>query len=885
MFRHMLVHATSSKTGKRVKFATKVLEDESTLFVRQVFDEQEMEAPWAPLAELVSIFAVQPRKDLESAARTLSLVNDEEGVTVVRKIFEARSAKSKRRDKDDSHTGLQLLVVVRYEFYIRSERILPTLIRDTFLKFAQRRSQTDTMLQGSGCAVTLVTGKEIEQVYMRGKIVSKGVSIFKGQKGFHSNHVDRFLPLDHVPSRHIHLFAAPPRSVAHQLGTKVSNPAVPVGFPALQTGNVLICGSSNHEVLSVLQQLIHSFATSGSNQQIFVIDTHSELNGLIQHLQRHPPLSFPLQMFRLGTNIHLNLCDVILPIAPAGDEENAKARAAWRSHLISQILLSSLHTSEYLTARYSVPLERQIKRTAETHSSFTLKEVSLSIGGAGGDEVQVNTEGIDMMMADMMAIDALAGILEQFRSFPEVNYGSFTGHYSTSLVRDQTLTFFQFGAQPPLIRRATIGFLLHYLSQTMKRGCVVLTHAAEFLSRKTAYRRQREIISSSIVEACNKLAQDNVLVMGSQSLQALAMNMDTFEEIKNRVYLKLASAQDRELVLTTHEIAFTNRSPIHTQQQFIGIVEGEGLLFREDCPQNVAYHFTLAPSYPIDLTPIVLPETKQRGAGTLGLPPPRYELLMKLLKLLMFQPRLKEEIIGLVGDSTQEVLALEQFRNLGLCGTSLQAGQTYWVITEAGREFYQKQKNDLKLLPLPLTPEDVTTIGEQLTRIESFLDTGASIKSREETNIKVKNLVGGLLNYVRHLQGTSTPWARVAEYQDINHINSLEWQDFRQLFDLAYTLVNNLLLDLRQLQEQESTEGLQQALQASVIPPSSEQTDLNAFLLDDNLVRLQHLSRDLDLPPYPQTGILDLYFALRAEGRSLFEELGVKDSLFFNGSS
>ena len=868
----MLTHAPVTKTGRRVKYASKVLEDKSTLFGRQVFDENEMEIPWAPLAELVSIFALQPRKDFQNAARTLSLINNQEGVKLVYEVFTAHSKESQKKGEDDVHTALLVLAVVSVQFPIKSERLLPVLARKAYKQLVQRRSMVHTMLEGTGCTVSLITGDEIEQVFFHNKRVAKGITVFKGHKGFHSELVDLFLTLDRVPSRVIHQFTAPNLPVHHRLGTRVDNPVIPVGFPTLQRGNILVCGSTNNEVLSILQLLLASFATTGSNSHIFIIDTHSELNGLIHHLQNHPPHRLPLQIFRLGTNIHLNLCDVILPIPPSGDIENAKARAAWKSHLISQILLGSLHTSEYLAARYSVPLEAQIKKTAERHSSFTLKEVSLSIGGGSDDEVQVNTEGIDMMFADMMAIEALAGILEQFRSFPEVNYGAFAGHYSTTLVRDHTITFFQFGAQPPLIRRATIGFLLHYLSQTMKGGCVVLTHAAEFLSRKT-YTHQREIISSSMVEACKTIAQDNVMIMGSQSLQTLAMNLDTFEEIKNRVYLKLANAQDRELVLTSHEIAFTSRAPIRTQQQFMGIIEGEGLLLREDCPQNVAYHFKLDPSCPIDLTPISLPESKQRGAGTLGLPPFRYELLMKVLKLLMFQPRQWEELVGLVRDDKQETLALDQFKTLGLCKTTTQAGATYWVITEAGRAYYQKQLDYIKLLPVPLTPEDVTTIGEQLTRIESFFDPGASVKSRQETNSKVKNLVGGLLNYVQFLRGTSAPWARIAEFQDIYLIDSLEWQDFRQLFDSAHALTANLLLDLRQLQDAMSTEGLQQALQTSNVRSGGKQPNLNDFLPDTQLVQLQQLTHELALPPYPETGILDLYFALHAQGRSLFEEL------------
>jgi hypothetical protein len=85
------------------------------------------------------------------------------------------------------------------------------------------------------------------------------------------------------------------------------------------------------------------------------------------------------------------------------------------------------------------------------------------------------------------------------------------------------------------------------------------------------------------------------------------------------------------------------------------------------------------------------------------------------------------------------------------------------------------------------------------------------------------------------------------------------------------------LLEIRQLQQEVSTEGLQQALQASSIPANAERKSLDDFLPDDNLVRLQQFSHELELPLYPQTGILDLSFVLHAQGRSLYKELRVHE--------
>jgi len=873
------IHAYRDRSVRRMPLATKVLEDKSTLFIMQKPDYVKMDIPWAPLAGLVSIFALQPRKDFMDAARSLSLVSDEEGVKVIREIFPARSTKSKYADADDSHTALLLLVEVSLKFWVNFERILPILVQKARKKFVKRRSTMHTILQAAGFKVTLITGEQISQVYFHRKRVPEAVTVFKGQKGFHSKLIEPFLQLDRVPSRQFQDYASPDLPVTYQLGTRIKNPARPVGFPTLTTGTVLVCGSNKRETISVVQQLLNGIRTTGTTRQIFVIDTHNELNGIINYFQTHPPKDFPVQMFQLGTNIHLNLCDVIVPRSPSGEKQEIEAQAAWKSHLISQLLLSSLNTSEYLTARYAVPLESQIRKTAKKTHLFTLRDVSLSFGGGNESDVEENSEG-NMIYADMMAIEAIVGVLEQFRSFPEVNYPSFTGHYSNTLVRENTMTFFQFGAQPPLIHRATVGFLLHYLSQSMRKGCVVLTHTPEFLTEQAGYKRDRKIGSSSIMDACNAITSHNILIVSSHQLQELAMNMDTFDEIRNTVYLKMVNAQDRKLVMTRHELKIGQKTKSSAykqqQQQSLGIIEGEGLLFREDAPQNVGFHFKLDQRLPVDLKPVTVLKTKQRGSETLGLTPMKYEILMKLLKLLIHQPCQTGEIIGILESTKQEELSLNQLKSLGLFTTETDRGATYWIITEKGREYYAKQYAFVNSMPAPLTIEEVGQAHQELKRLESFYDITSSPKERADTNSKVKTLIGRLVNFLRHIRVTSIPWMRIAEYHDLVMIDSLEWQGFRHLFDLAHTMVNNLLLEITQLQKQHSNKEIQQSLQASSITTQAEKKDLNDFLPDDNLMYLQQLSQELGLDPYPTIGIVDLYYALYNQGRSLFDELTKK---------
>lgn len=855
-----------------MELCTKILEDGSTLLIMQKIDKDVEGIPWSPLAELVTIFAIQPRHDIITAARTLSNVINQPGVAVIKHIFSPNKIKSKKEKNKEYDIALMILVQVSLKFTVPTERFLPAFLQKERKKFVRRRSTTETILRGSGCKVTLIDEeKNLMGVHFRGEIAPEGVTVFGGIEGYQSKEIEQFLRIDRVRTRTLQDYPAPDLPVAHQVGTRVLDPTLPVGFPTLTKGTVLISGSSNNEIVSILQQLTASIAETGSTKQIFVIDTKNEMNGLINQMQTIRQKGLFPQVLRLGVNVHLNLCDVIIPVSPSGKKKETEAAAAWKAHIISQILLSSLHTTEYLTARYAVPLETQIRKTAENNHIFTLREVQLGLGNVS--DVEENTEGVDSMFADMMAVEALYGILTQIRSFPEVNYTAFTGHYSNTLVRPGTMTFFQFGAQPPLIRRATVAFLLHYLSQTMKGGCVVLTHAAEFLRHRTAYSRQRDAIRSSVMEASNLIAEHNLMILGSHSLEALAANMDTFEEINNCIYLKMNNAKDREIVIDRHELEF--KQPKFKQQRSLGIIENEGLLFREDA-QNVGFHFKLKPRFPVDLNPVQVTKTKQRGSETLGLTPIRYEFLMKLLKLLTNRPCRTTEALALIDQTKHGEISLDHFQSLELFETELEGGATYWIITQKGREYYNKQHEFVNLLPVPLTNKDVRIVQQELNRLESFYDISSSHEDRLETNTKVKLLVGRLLNYTRHLRATSIPWLRIAEYHDLVMIDSLEWQDFRNLFDLAHAMVYNLLLEIRQLQQHQSTKENDQTLQASTIQSSSDKKDLDDYLPEDNFTILQQLSQELGLEPYPKTGILDLYFALHTQGRSLFDELKIR---------
>ncbi len=862
---------------RRKLLSTKILEDDSTLLHIVSEPPDSPDALRMPVVEVMSFFAVQPSTDLVDAARTLHRVTSEQGVELIREIFPVQLEKAKKGRRTPSYTGLMMLVRVYFRFHLRHEKLLPVFLREARKRFVRRRSLVHSMLEGTGCKVTLVTGDKIIRVHLQKERIPEAITVLKGTKGFFSKITEVFLRLDRVPSRQIQDYIAPDLPVVHRVGSRMDNSTLPVGFPALATGTILVCGSKNSEVVSVLQQLVSSLSTTSFPKQIFVIDTHNEFNHLIHQLQAKPPNTVHLQIFRLGANIHLNLCDVMTPGSPSDKKQDLRALAAWRAHLISQILLSSLHTSEYLTSRYAIPLESQIRRTAEKNHNFTLREVTLNIGGGSEGEIEESSESSDLMFSDMMTIEAITGILEQLQAFPEVNYASFAGHYSDTLVREGTITFFQFGAQPPLIRRATVGFLFHNLSQAMTDGCVVLTHAAEYLRRHPSNKYDRESTTSTVMDAYNTLTAQNVVLLGSHRLQSLAKNMDTFDEIKNCMYLKMANDEDRELVFSRHELDFEppifKKTYSYKNQRFLGIAEGEGLLFRGDAPQNVGFHCKLDSTYPIDLNPVTVPETKPRGSETLGLTPTKYDILMKLLKLLMYQPCRKDEALVLIEGRKRGEISLNQFQTLGLYETQVEGGVTYCVITKKGLDYFKTQHSFVNSLPGPFTFEEVKLVRQELDRFESFYDISASLADRKKTNKDVKHLVGRLLSYLRHLRATSIPWIRIAEFHDLVMINSFEWQDFRHLFDLAHSLMNNLLLEITHLHQQQSKDAVQQALQTSTIRASQESKDLDDFLPDDNFSKLQQLSQELSLDPYPKTGILDIYFAMQSQQRSLFEEL------------
>ncbi|MFX0172984.1 MAG: hypothetical protein ACFE9L_13810 [Candidatus Hodarchaeota archaeon] len=854
---------------------TKLLEDESTLLQLRMESPKSLDALRAPVAHLVSILAIQPSSDLVDAAKHLHRVVSHPGIQLVRQIFPVQRKTSEMSSRDKSFIGLLLLVRVTLKFHIRSDRMLPLVLSEARKKFVKRRSIAYSILEASGCKITLVTGNDLLKVHLNNKKVGEGISVFKGRKGFHSKVVEPFLSLNRVPSRYFQEYPVPKLSVTHRVGTSLDTPTNPVGFPTLTKSMLLVSGSHNLEIITVLQQMIGSLTESCSFRRIFVIDTHNEFNGLIDALHKKSLSKIKIQVFRLGTNIHLNLCDVVIPLLSSETRKEVEARAAWKAYLISQIILNSHQTSEFLASRYAIPLESQLKKIAETNHSFTLRDVKFNIGS----EVQENTEGSGTMFADMATIDALNGIIDHFQSFSEINYSAFTGHYANIMVREGVVTFFQFGSQPPMIQRATIGFLLQFLSQTIKDGCVVLTHAAKFLGHKPINYNHHETVSSFAVESCQSIAQRNLMILGSNSLQNLAINMDNFEEIQNRIYLRFANPQDREIILNHHELPLDQENnsgftPFtrYSKQKSLGIMEGEGLLFREDLPKNIGFHFKVESNFPIDLNPVIVHDTKLRGSESLGLTPSKYKVLMKLLKLLNNQPCRREEAIELIAQTAHGELTLEQFKSLGLYDERLDRGVRYWIITTKGRDYYSKQYEFISKLPTPLTNNEFNMASRELKRLESFYDASSSHTNRQETNTKTKLLLGSLLNLLIHLR-TSVPWLRVAEYYDLIMIESLEWQDFRNLFDEAHSLLNNLILEINQLYQQRSQGEVQQPLETTSIHSHSNHKVLDDFLPDNTFLNLQQLSQELTPGAYPKIGIMDLYYSFHRKQRSLFDEL------------
>jgi len=848
-----------------MQLVTKIIED-NTLLINHC---QSSDSLMAPQAQLASVIAVQPSQDFLDASKTLLYASNLEGIEVIRQVFPLSSKK-----KNTNLTGLLLLVKVRKNFIIHSDLTFQYELKEALKEFLRLRSTTFSILEASGCKATLVTGKDLFETYYYGKRIPEGVTVFTGKNGFHSKLIEPFLRLDRVPSRFIQNYAAPDLPVVHRIGTRIDT-GLPVGFPHLSGGQLLVNGSINREIVEVLQQLICSLNKQSSLNQIFIIDTRNEFNGLINYLKNQRS-SHKLQTFRLGTNIHINLCDVVIPPTPDKKERVLEVQAAWKSHIISQIILSSLDTSEYLTSRYAVPLESQIRKTAANDSNFTLKDVKIQVGGVDNSLSTITPEGESSgpdLSVDMMAVEGLIGILEHFKSFPEVNYSAFTGHFRNALTSKGTITFFQFGMQPPVIHRASVAFLLHFLSKTLSNSCIILTHADDILSRRSSHRRSREVLTSSLTEACKEIAMKNLLILGSQSLKALDSSLDTFEEITNLVCLKMASSIDRELLMKNHQFSFQNNSNVSTQQQWLGILEGEGLLFRQDAPQNVAYHFQIESTIPVDFNWVKMTLARQRGSQTLGLSPARFEILMRVLKMLIHGPIPHIQALSLVERSTISEQSLLELQHLGLFTITYEAQTRQWIITSKGINYYNKQLEFVANLPPPINDELIPTLQEQLRNLEEFHNIDSSEVERLELNSRVKHLVGSFLNYIRFLKHT-IPWTRIATYYDLVSIEGLEWQDFEALFSTAYKLMNDLMLDIKDIEYQESEDEINKRLGSGDLPRNrSKDRSLDDFLPSPLYLKLKKIALEVGLI-YPDNSIFDIFFKLKSQGRNLFDELG-----------
>ncbi|MHA1974459.1 MAG: hypothetical protein ACTSW1_15785 [Candidatus Hodarchaeales archaeon] len=845
-----------------MQLASKIIEND-TLLIKHI---QPNGSLLAPQVHLASVIAVQPSQDFLDASKTLLYASNLEGIEVIRQVFPLTS-----KDKKANLTGLLLLVKVTKNFIVHSDLSFQYELKEGFKDFLRLRTTTFSILEASGCKSTLITGKDLFETYYYGKRIPEGITVFTGKNGFHSKLIEPFLRLDRVPSRFIQNYAAPDLPVIHKIGKRIDT-GFPVGFPRLSEGHLLVNGSINAETVRVVQQLINSLNNQNSFDKIFVIDTRNEFNGLIQVLRnQHSP--HRLQTFRLGTNIHINLCDVVIPPTPDKKERVLEVQAAWKSHIISQIILNSLDTSDYLTSRYAVPLESQIRKTAIVDSSFTLKDVKIQVGGVEGS---INPEGENSgpdLTADAMAVEGLIGILEHFKSFPEVNYSAFTGHFRNALTSKGTITFFQFGMQPPVIHRASIAFLLHFLSKTMSNSCIILTHADDILSRRSSYRRSRDLVTSSLTEACKEIAMKNLLVLGSQSLKALESSLDTFEEITNLVCLKMASSLDRELLMKNHQFSFNSNSSVSTQQQWLGILEGEGLLFRQDAPQNVAYHFLIESKIPVDFNWVKMSLAKQRGSQTLGLSPARYEVLMRVLKMLIHGPIPYLQALSLVERSAISELSLLELQHLGLFTITHETSTRQWIITQKGIDYYNKQLEFVANLPPPINDKLIPTLQEQLRRLEDFHNIDSPEIERLELNSKVKTLVGGFLNYVRFLKNT-IPWTRIAAYYDLVAIEGLEWQDFETLFSTAYKLINDLLLDIKDLEYQRSEDEINSRLgSGNTTTNQSKNLRLDDYLPSPLFTRVKKLSQEIGLA-YPDNSIFDISLKFKSRGRNLYDELG-----------
>jgi len=853
----------------------KILEDKSTLLQVQHSDKG---AFYASTGVLISFFAIQPVNDLENAARNLFRVTAQPGVQVIRNIFKALPKKPRRFMRNEtSYAALSLLVRINYQFHVRSDRTLPVILRQVRKEFVKRRSMTHTILLGMGFEIELVEGEKIIDLHIHGGRVKEGITIFPSNSGSNSKLIEGFLQLDRVPSRFYQDFIVPDLPVLHQVGSRVDDPSKAVGFPHIANGNILLCGTDNQELLSLLQTLTHSF-TNSNTDGIFIIDTHNEFNGLIRYYQDNPSslAGKNLQIFQLGHNMYINLCDVVIPLSKRGKKLDLITRAAWKAYIISQILLGSLTTSFYLTSRFAIPLETQIQKIANKSSdSFTLKDVKFSVSGVTDDEeVTPDQESkVDDIYSDMTAVEQLTGVLEHFKAFSEVNYPAFTGHFSNTLARNGTVTIFQFGSQSPLVKRAVVAFLLQFLSNTIQNQVVVFPHSDEFLGQRTSYDRPQEAVPASLIDSCNDLARKNVLILGSSSLRGLASKLDSFYEIKNQVYLRLANSEDRDLIITQHQLsAGKNKWESH---QKIGIVDGEGLLFRIDAQSNIAYHFRLGKydEIPVDLNSINTSVTKRRRSTTLGLTPKKFHILMKILKILYHGQARTVETIKIIETEIKGELVLTQYNSLDLYREITELGVSYWVMTSKGRDFYGSQLKILRELPTAIKSQNIHSVSTDLENLEKFNYPSDSDEIKRSTNSKVKDLVGSLLNLIYQLSD-AIPWNRVAYYSEIYLINGIEHPDFQTLFNSANSLANDLILDFMRIKSELPDDVLKQKEVSSSLESTSTTTALDEFLPTDTHLTLKAISKDLELEQYPENGIISVYFALyRCSGKDLMVEL------------
>ncbi len=855
---------------RSIQLVTKILEDNSTLLQVEVPDSIE-KSFIAPQANLISIIAIQPSVDFNDASNHLLYISSLSGVEVIRQVFPILT----KKQKENGLNGLMLLVKIKKPFTIHSDKALHYFIKKARKDFLRNRSTTFSLLEASGYKATLITGKNLIEVHYHGKRIAKGVTVFQGHKGFHSKLIEPFLKLDRVPSRFIQDYPVQDLPVHHAIGTRIDNDTIPVGFPRLSRGSILINGSSNTELILVLQQLIFSLSQDRLLGQIFVIDTKNELNGLINHIQGTPNKPKRLQIFSLGTNFYLNLCDVIIPIGPHEKISQDKAVGkAWKAHLISQFILSSLDTSEYLISRYSVPLESQIRKSAN-QTTFTLNEVKLSFTNDS------NNEATETIYTDMMSIEALEGILEQFRSFKEINYSFFKDHYQKKLTTSKTISFFQFGSQPQLIKRATIFFLLDFLSKTLENSCIVLTHADEFLSRRTSYQRSREIVTSNLMRACEEIISKNILLISSSSLQSISSSLDSFEEINNLVYLRMINSQDREMLMKNHQFLFRTSTSINTQQQWLGVMEGEGLLFRFDAPQNNAYHFKLQSDIPINTSPFKINPIKPWGSSTLGLPSTKFESLMNLLNALIQSPMPQSQVLNYLGNLGDPEDVLKTFQDNGLFSRNYQTGNQFLAISNYGHDYYNEQLTKIAELPPPLSQNDILSVSQMFKQLENeynFLESAAKTEKTlfklKELNIKVKNLIGSTLNYLRCLKQQAIPWRSFADYTDLCTITGIEYMDFQSLFELANTILNNLMVQIDRERKKLTEIEIKESLRTSSL--QFPMRSLADHLPSNEFIHLKNISKELNLPEYPTTGILDIFYELHLQNRSLFDEVEKK---------